>query len=118
MSAATAGQTVRPSARALGSIRLPRRSARQSAPDRRRAAVAAAVRAQTGPSNDAERPILSIDRRGLLLGAAGTAGLLAAGRVEAAPSSVYDFTVTQFEKPVSLSQFKDCVTVFVNVASE
>ena len=33
-------------------------------------------------------------------------------------TSTYDFTVKQYGEDVSLSQFKDCVTVFVNVASE
>mmetsp|Transcript_35776 Transcript_35776/g.101257 ORF Transcript_35776/g.101257 Transcript_35776/m.101257 type:complete len:123 (+) Transcript_35776:129-497(+) len=61
----------------------------------------------------------TLSRRGLLSVAAGVACLAAvpAGSV-AAPASAYDFTVKQYGEDVSLSQFKDCVTVFVNIASE
>ena len=45
--------------------------------------------------------------------------MMCAGGVEAAPvTSAYAFTVRQYGEDVSLSQFKDCVTVVVNVASE
>lgn len=35
----------------------------------------------------------------------------------AAEGSAYDFTVQQYEAPVSLDKFKGQVTVFLNIAS-
>lgn len=39
-------------------------------------------------------------------------------RAEETPNSVYDFNVLQYEKEISLAQFKDQVTVILNIASE
>jgi glutathione peroxidase-family protein len=38
--------------------------------------------------------------------------------VEAAPSSVYDFTVVQYGKERTLKEFDGQVTVVLNIASE
>jgi hypothetical protein len=44
--------------------------------------------------------------------------LLPSGLAAAAESSAYDFTAVQYDKEVSLSQFKNKVTVIMNIASE
>lgn len=44
--------------------------------------------------------------------------LLPSEALAAGEKSFYDFTVQQYDKPVSLSQFAGKVTIVVNVASE
>jgi hypothetical protein len=64
----------------------------------------------------------AFNRRRGLLGASLFAALVPADFVCAAtsgePDNVYDFTVSQYGKPLPLSKYKGKVTVIVNVASE
>lgn len=46
------------------------------------------------------------------------AGALRAAGAKAQPANVYDFTVSQYGKMVSLGKYRGKVTVIVNVASE
>ena len=46
------------------------------------------------------------------------AGALRAAGAKAQPVNVYDFTVSQYGKMVSLGKYRGKVTVIVNVASE
>jgi len=77
------------------------------------------VRAETRGECEEEN---AFNRRRGLLGASLFAALVRSDFVYAAtsgePDNVYDFTVSQYGKPFSLSKYKGKVTVIVNVASE
>jgi hypothetical protein len=77
------------------------------------------VRAETRGECEEEN---AFNRRRGLLGASLFAALVPSDFVYAAtsgePDNVYDFTVSQYGKPFSLSKYKGKVTVIVNVASE
>lgn len=61
----------------------------------------------------------AFNRRRGLLGASFFAALVPSDFVYAGePDNVYDFTVSQYGKPLPLSKYKGKVTVIVNVASE
>ena len=61
----------------------------------------------------------AFNRRCGLLGASFFAALVPSDFVYAGePDNVYDFTVSQYGKPLPLSKYKGKVTVIVNVASE
>ena len=77
------------------------------------------VRAETRGEYEDES---AFNRRRGLLGASLFSALIPSDFVYAAtsgePDNVYDFTVSQYGKPLPLSKYKGKVTVIVNVASE
>jgi hypothetical protein len=74
------------------------------------------VRAETRGECEDEN---AFNRRRGLLGASLFAALVPSDFVYAGePDNVYDFTVSQYGKPLPLSKYKGKVTVIVNVASE
>lgn len=74
------------------------------------------VRAETRGECEDEN---AFNRRRGLLGASFFAALVPSDFVYAGePDNVYDFTVSQYGKPLPLSKYKGKVTVIVNVASE
>jgi len=74
------------------------------------------VRAETRGKCEDEN---AFNRRRGLLGASLFAALVPSDFVYAGePDNVYDFTVSQYGKPLPLSKYKGKVTVIVNVASE
>jgi len=80
-------------------------------PTPRQLAVAAAHRSSDVSPNFPRRDVLNVVGLSAMVGASGQSAAAQA-------TSAYDFSVKQYGEDVSLSIFKDKVTVIVNVASE